>query len=77
MDEVADDVDAAVERLVDEILSAGPEAARAAKRLLREPPRPDDLPHLAARMRTSDEGQAGLRAFLDKRPAPWRSKSSS
>lgn len=77
VDEVADGLDEAVERLVTEILTSGPEAVRAAKRLVREPPDATELPHLAARMRTSDEGQAGLRAFLEKRAAPWRSESSS
>ena len=27
--------------------------------------------HIAATRRTSDEGQDGLRAFLDRRPAAW------
>jgi methylglutaconyl-CoA hydratase len=72
VDEVADDPDAATEAIVRELLTSGPEAAREAKRLVREPPALDDLPALAARMRTSGEGQEGLRAFLDKRPASWR-----
>ena len=75
--EVADDLDEAVERVVDAILTSGPAAAREAKRLVRVPPGPDELPHLAARMRTGEEGQAGLRAFLDKTPPPWKSGSSS
>ena len=77
VDGVADALDEAVERVVAEILTSGPEAVRAAKRLVREPPEPGELPHVAARMRTSDEGQAGLRAFLEKRAAPWRSGRSS
>ena len=32
---------------------------------------------IAAARRTSEEGQAGLRAFLDKGMPPWRSASSS
>lgn len=71
VDEVADDADATVEQVVAEILSSGPEAARAAKRLVLEPPGVEDLPALAARMRTSEEGQDGLRAFLDKRAPGW------
>jgi methylglutaconyl-CoA hydratase len=67
--EVAGDLDFALERVLGEILSAGPAAAREAKRLVRERPAADDLPHLAARLRTSDEGQEGLRAFLEKRAA--------
>ena len=29
--------------------------------------------HTIARVRVSDEAQAGLRAFLEKKPAPWQS----
>jgi methylglutaconyl-CoA hydratase len=72
VDQVADDPDAAVETVVRELLTSGPEAAREAKRLVREPPAVEELPALAARMRTSGEGQEGLRAFLEKRPASWR-----
>ena len=76
--EIAPSLDGAVESVVDELLTSGPAAAREAKRLVR-PEQPDglELAGLAARMRTSDEGQEGLRAFLDKRPATWRSGSSS
>ena len=77
MDEVAADLDAAVERVVAELRTAGPEAARAAKRLVLE--RPDGLAteRRIAERRTSDEGQEGLRAFLEKRHPSWASKSSS
>jgi len=75
--EVADDLDGAVDRIVGELLSAGPEATRAAKRLIRERPGGDEAARIAAKLRTSPEGQEGLRAFLDKRPAAWRSESSS
>jgi methylglutaconyl-CoA hydratase len=75
--EVADDRDAALERLLGEILASGPEATRAAKQLIRDRPGGVDATHLAAKLRTSPEGQEGLRAFLDKRPAAWRSESSS
>jgi methylglutaconyl-CoA hydratase len=75
--EIADDLDAAVDRIVGELLASGPEATRAAKRLIRDRPSGEELAHIAARLRTSHEGQEGLRAFLDKRPAAWRSASSS
>jgi enoyl-CoA hydratase/carnithine racemase len=76
--EVTDDLDAAVERVLGELMTSGPQAVREAKQLVRTGPRNgEELAHLAARMRTSDEGQEGLRAFLDKRPAAWRSGSSS
>ena len=69
---VAADLDGAIDRIVDELLSAGPEATRAAKRLIRERPGGEEAARLAAKLRTSPEGQEGLRAFLDKRPAVWR-----
>jgi methylglutaconyl-CoA hydratase len=75
--EVAEDLDGALERVVGELLTSGPEATRAAKRLIRDRPGGEEAAHLAARLRTSPEGQEGLRAFLDKRPAAWRSASSS
>jgi methylglutaconyl-CoA hydratase len=75
--EVAQDLDSAIDRIVTELLSAGPEAARAAKRLIRERPGGEEAAQVAAKLRTSPEGQEGLRAFLDKRPAAWRSESSS
>jgi enoyl-CoA hydratase/carnithine racemase len=67
--EIAPDPDAAVARGVEHLLAGGPEAVRAAKQLVRERPGGEDTAHLAARLRTSDEGQEGLRAFLEKRPA--------
>jgi methylglutaconyl-CoA hydratase len=75
--EVAADSDAAVERIVHAVLMSGPAAVRAAKRLVLDRPPAADLPRIAARMRTSDEGQEGLRAFLEKRIPTWRSESSS
>jgi enoyl-CoA hydratase/carnithine racemase len=74
--EITGDLDGALEHVVDELLSAGPEAVRAAKQLVREHPNANAAAQIAARLRTSEEGQAGLRAFLDKKPAPWRSESS-
>jgi methylglutaconyl-CoA hydratase len=75
--DVTPDLDGALERVVSELLTSGPEAVRAAKRLIRERPDGEEAAHVAARLRAGEEGQAGLRAFLDKRPAPWRSESSS
>ena len=70
--EVADDLDAAVERVASELLSAGPRAARAAKQLARRTHTADETARLIAEHRTSDEGQDGLRAFLEKRDPSWR-----
>jgi methylglutaconyl-CoA hydratase len=77
VNEVAPDLDEAVERVVAELLTSGPEAVRAVKALVRDRPSAAELPRIAARRRTSTEGQEGLRAFLDKRPPAWRSGSSS
>ena len=54
-----------------ELLSSGPEATRAAKRLIRERPGGEEAAHVAARLRTRPEGQEGLRAFLEKRRAQF------
>jgi len=70
--EVAPDLDGAVDRVLGELLSAGPQAARWAKRLVRERPDGAETARWIAERRTSDEGQEGLRAFLEKRPASWR-----
>ena len=70
--EVADDLDGAVDRVVGELLSAAPKAARWAKRLVAERPDGPATARWIAERRTSDEGQEGLRAFLEKRPPAWR-----
>jgi methylglutaconyl-CoA hydratase len=70
--EVSPDLDGACDRIVGELLNSGPEAVRAAKQLIRECPNGDEAAQIAARLRTSEEGQGGLRAFLEKQPAPWR-----
>jgi methylglutaconyl-CoA hydratase len=69
--EVAEDLDAAVDSVVDALLQGGPDAVRAAKQLVREHPTGEATAQIAARRRTSDEGQDGLRAFLDKRRPAW------
>ena len=70
--EVATDLDGAVDRVLAELLSAGPEAARAAKELARAPLEAAETARRIAERRTSEEGQEGLRAFLEKRPPSWR-----
>jgi len=69
--EVAEDLDGAVDAVIGEIRTAGPEAARHAKKLVIE--RPDGLgtERRIAQRRTSEEGQKGLRAFLEKRDPDW------
>jgi enoyl-CoA hydratase/carnithine racemase len=69
--EVADDLDAAVDRVVGELLTSGPEATREAKKLVRERPGGEEAARIAARLRSGAEGQDGLRAFLEKRKPGW------
>ena len=70
--EVASDLDATVKSVVDAILASGPTAVREAKRLVLEPGDVDELLARAAAQRVGDEGQEGLRAFLEKRAPAWR-----
>ena len=72
IEEVAADLDTAVDRVVSELLTSGPAALREAKRLIRERPTGEETAQIAARLRAGDEGQDGLRAFLDKREPGWR-----
>jgi len=69
--EVSADPDAVVEELVGAILSGGPEAITLAKLLIRQRPSGVETARIAAERRTSDEGQEGLRAFLDRRRASF------
>ncbi len=71
---VVADLDAEVARVVGELLTSGPRAAREAKRLVRERPGGEETARIAARMRSGEEGQEGLRAFLDKRLPAWRAE---
>jgi methylglutaconyl-CoA hydratase len=65
--EVTDDLDSAIHTILDQLLSSGPNAVREAKKLIRERPTGSETAEIAARMRTSEEGQQRLRAFLDRR----------
>src|SRR5229473_5189348 len=71
VEEVAADLDAAVDQVVVELLTAGPEAVREAKRLVRERPEGEETAQIAARLRAGQEGQEGLRAFLERREPNW------
>jgi methylglutaconyl-CoA hydratase len=79
----AADLDAAIGRHLQEILSAGPEAIAAAKALI---PQVWDLSleearHITARAiamrRVSPEGQEGLKAFLEKRTPGWSERRAN
>lgn len=67
----------AIDETIGELLLAGPQAARRTKALLLAlaPLPSSEIEERTVReialTRISDEGQAGLAAFLDKRPAPW------
>ena len=69
--ELADELDPAVDAVLSELRSAGPEAARTAKALARAPRSAEETAQLIAAHRTSAEGQEGLRAFLEKRAPSW------
>jgi methylglutaconyl-CoA hydratase len=69
--EVTADLDAAVEAVLGELRSAAPNAARAAKSLARAARSAQETAERIAAHRTSQEGQDGLRAFLEKRPPSW------
>lgn len=74
---VADTLDVCIERITNEIASAGPQAVAAAKALV---PRVAEATYADSRditanaiaaARTAPEGQEGLRAFLERRKAGW------
>jgi methylglutaconyl-CoA hydratase len=73
----ADALDAAVARRVADVLSASPAGIARAKALIREiaGAHPDDVigvtTNAIASQRVSEEGQEGLRAFLEKRKPSW------
>lgn len=73
----AGQLDPEIDRFVDAIISGGPQAVNAAKRLVREVAgRPasevrDLTVQRIADARVSAEGQDGMRAFLEKRAPTW------
>jgi methylglutaconyl-CoA hydratase len=69
--EVAADTGASLERVLGELATAGPRAARHAKRLVLERPDGPETARRIAERRTSEEGQEGLRAFLERRTPDW------
>ena len=81
--QVADEghLDEAVQEKVEGLLAGGPEALAATKALLRElrEATPGEATETTARriagLRTGEEGQEGLAAFLEKREPVWREKT--
>jgi methylglutaconyl-CoA hydratase len=70
--EVTADLQAALARVLSELRSAGPRGTRAAKRLVLDRPEAPETARRIAERRTSEEGQEGLRAFLERRPPAWK-----
>ena len=74
----SDGLDEAVDEKVGELLQGGPVAQATMKALLRrlETTEPMEAPGLTARvtseLRTGEEGQEGLTAFIEKREPRWR-----
>lgn len=74
VDMVVDDVDAAVAAQVTALAAGAPTALAETKRLLRARQAGldfDPLLELSARFFAGDEGQEGIAAFREKRPARW------
>lgn len=75
------ELDAKVGHLTEQILACGPQAVSAAKDLIFTVSAErdadaclDETARRIAERRTSDEGQDGMHAFLDKRPPRWIAK---
>ncbi len=73
-----DQLDATVDQLVESLLTNSPQAVGAAKRLVRDVAFREvtdeliaDTSERIASIRTSEEGQEGLTAFLEKRSPSW------
>jgi methylglutaconyl-CoA hydratase len=80
---VADDLDGAVDAVVAQLETSGPEAVRECKKLIArvaqsEPAEavPYTIEAIAAR-RVSEEGQGGMSAFLKKEKPPWARNSEN
>jgi methylglutaconyl-CoA hydratase len=78
-----DQIDDTVRQLTGELLTSGPGAMAVTKELIRQVTGslPDDVIGLTsetiARQRVSQEGQEGMRAFLEKRKPVWHPSSRS
>jgi methylglutaconyl-CoA hydratase len=72
-----EELDAAVEKTLRELLSSGPQAVRACKALALNVGHMDHdtarryTAEIIAKLRVSAEGQEGMRAFLEKRKPNW------
>jgi len=75
----AETIDAQVDAIVQTLIANGPAAVQASKRLVKDlagqPLTPElraDTARRIADIRASDEGRAGVQAFLNKRSPPWQ-----
>ena len=72
-----EELDRAVERVVGDLKTSGPQAVRECKRLIEHVAHSelaDAIPYTIeaiAERRISSEGQAGMKAFLDREKPPW------
>lgn len=69
--EVTADLESALAAVLGELRTAGPRAARHAKRLVLDRPDGPETARRIAERRTSAEGQEGLRAFLERQRPSW------
>jgi methylglutaconyl-CoA hydratase len=73
----SDALDASVSETIKQLMGSGPQAVRECKKLIRfvaSNGREESIPYTIdaiATRRTSEEGQAGMSAFLSKQKAPW------
>ncbi|MFZ2494140.1 MAG: enoyl-CoA hydratase-related protein [Thermoanaerobaculia bacterium] len=78
--ESIDELDSLVAQTIEQLRSSGPEAVRESKKLIAfvvENDRTETIPYTIdaiATRRVSEEGQAGMQAFLRKEKAPWASE---
>jgi methylglutaconyl-CoA hydratase len=76
----ANRLDSVVQQVIDDVLTSGPEAVGRAKQLVQTIATATNdatrhyLVAAIADARTSDEGQEGLRAFIEKRKPNWATK---
>ncbi len=76
----AGDLDDRIDEIIADLLLGGPKALAAAKSILRRVPTMEvdeafsEMAQLSSELFGSQEGQSGMTAYLDKRPAPWSFK---
>jgi methylglutaconyl-CoA hydratase len=76
-----EELDAAVSDTIAQLMTSGPEALRECKKLIAHVATHDPIDAIPytieaiAGRRTSAEGQSGMKAFLEKKKAPWTDES--